>query len=150
MIRSENIDKLAPALVALQAEIRAVAKNAYNPHHKATYTDLATLWTHVQGTLAEHKFAVIQTFDPGEPDRVTITTTLMHTSGQYIYGTLTLPLGRGGGPQGAGSAITYGRRYSLAAILGVVSEDDDDGNAAQKSVQKPPKANEKDSTGDEW
>jgi hypothetical protein len=73
----------------------------------------------------------------GLDNTVIVETILTHTSGQWIQSELALPLLKAD-PQGVGSAITYGRRYGLAAIIGIVADVDDDGNAASgKSTKQP-------------
>lgn len=134
MNHSQELDKFAPALCALQSEIEAAPKGTKGQY--GAYSDLTTCWNAVQPLLAKHKMAVSQTFQPTDRDEVCITTTLIHSSGQYMSGTLNLPYGRNGGPQGAGAAVTYGRRYGLAAILGLVTDKDDDAQSAQNDYHK--------------
>ena len=134
MNHSNELDKLAPALCALQAEIEAAPKGTKGQY--GAYSDLPTCWNTVKPLLAKHGLGIVQTFLPADGDEVCITTTLIHSSGQYMSGTLNLPYGRGGGPQGAGAAVTYGRRYGLAAIVGLVTDKDDDAQGAQNDYQK--------------
>jgi hypothetical protein len=117
----------------LQAEIEAAPKGTKGQY--GAYSDLPTCWATVQPLLAKHGLGITQTFQPTDRDEVCITTTLLHKSGQYISGTLNLPYGRNGGPQGAGAAVTYGRRYGLAAIVGLVTDKDDDAQGAQNDYQ---------------
>ena len=127
--QSAEIKDLAIALNKVQAGMSPTARGAENPFYHSTYTDLAGLWESVRPHLAANGLSVVQTTD-GDGEKVTIITTLLHTSGQWIRGTCTLKPVKTD-PQGVGSAITYGRRYGLAAILGACSEgEDDDGNAA--------------------
>jgi hypothetical protein len=130
---SPELDQLAPALCGLQAEIEAAPKGTKGQY--GAYSDLPTCWATVQPLLAKHGLGITQTFQPTDRDEVCITTTLLHKSGQYISGTLNLPYGRNGGPQGAGAAVTYGRRYGLAAIVGLVTDKDDDAQGAQNDYQ---------------
>ena len=133
MNHSTELDQLAPALCGLQAEIEAAPKGTKGQY--GAYSDLPTCWATVQPLLAKHGLGITQTFQPTDRDEVCITTTLLHKSGQYISGTLNLPYGRNGGPQGAGAAVTYGRRYGLAAIVGLVTDKDDDAQGAQNDYQ---------------
>ena len=135
-MQSETIGKLAAALAQAQAELPAALKNAENPHLRNRYADLAAVYEATRQVLPRHELAVIQTAIPTDGTRAAIRTTLAHSSGEWIAGELCMPLDRQGGPQGMGSALTYARRYSLAALVGVVSEDDDDGNAAQGRKSK--------------
>ena len=133
---SAEIDKIAAALVIAQGCIETVSLNKTNPHFKSKYADLAAIREACRVPLAQNSLAVIQspattmgriTLANG---RVVLTTMLLHTSGQWLKSTLELKPERAESPQSVGSAITYARRYSLAAILGIVAEEDDDGNAA--------------------
>lgn len=127
MEHSESIAKLAPALVAAVAEVENATKNATNPHFKSKYADLAEIINTVKPVFASHGLAVVQL--PGLDDgHATVETMLVHTSGEWIKGVSGSPLQKND-PQGVGSAITYLRRYSLAALAGIAQEDDD-GNAA--------------------
>ena len=126
---SAEIDKIAAALVIAQGCIENVSLNKTNPHFKSKYADLAAIREACRVPLAQNSLAVIQS--PATANgKVTLTTMLLHTSGQWLKSTLELKPERAESPQSVGSAITYARRYSLAAILGIVAEEDDDGNAA--------------------
>ena len=136
--QSESIASLAAALVGAQAEFEPVDKTATNPFFKAKYADLPTIVRAVQPILAKHKLAIVQM--PGMDEGAdTLTTRLMHSSGEWIQSTMRLHLaatGSGGiTPQVQGSALTYARRYGLSAILGIVTDEDDDG-AHSSQVQK--------------
>lgn len=139
MDKSEHINELATALAKAQAVMHPVKKAAENPFFKSSYADLAGVFNAVQGPLAANGLAVCQTFANGaDGSTVTITTTLLHASGQWISGELTLRPVKAD-PQGIGSACTYGRRYSLMAICGLPAEnDDDDGNAATHAAPAKP------------
>lgn len=126
--QSQEIVEIAKALSKFQGGIKPALRQASNPYFKSTYADLATLWESIRGPLAENGLAVIQ-IPETTPETVNLTTTLVHTSGQWIRGTLSLRPVKND-PQGVGSCITYARRYALSAILGLVTEEDDDGNAA--------------------
>ena len=63
-------------------------------------------------------------------DRLYLITSLMHESGEWLRSYMPLA-GPNDGPQAFGSQITYFKRYAISALLGVSSEDDDDGNAAE-------------------
>lgn len=135
MNKSESISKLAPALIALQAELGPVAKTSENPFFKSHYADLTAIWQTAQPALTKHGFAIVQVGSPSEAGTIALETMLIHTSGEWISGEITLPVGKLD-PQGAGSAISYARRYGLSAILSIVAEDDD-GEAAAKPFRQP-------------
>lgn len=130
MEKSETITKLALALVAFQKDMGAVSFDANNPFFQNKYATLAALVAHAKPLLASNKLAVSQLTE-GEGG---VTTILMHESGEYMFSTLTLKPSKDD-PQGRGSAITYARRYGYASILGLVSDDDDDGNAATATAE---------------
>jgi hypothetical protein len=123
MQTSSDIGKLAPALAGALGEIANAAKDSKNPHFKSTYASLASVIDATKATLASHGLVVVQA--PGWQDgRVTVTTRIIHTSGEWIEATAEAPAPKAD-PQGVGSAVTYLRRYSLAAMCGITQEDDD-------------------------
>jgi hypothetical protein len=127
--KSDSIAKIAQALVSFHSEIRSISHDEVNPHFKSKYTTLDHMIDHTKPILAKHGLTIIQ-FPGGDAEKVTIRTMICHVSGEWIESEpLTLkPVKLD--PQGAGSAITYGRRYSYAAALSLSLGDDDDGNAA--------------------
>jgi hypothetical protein len=128
MRTSDSIEELATALAKAQGKIEAAPKDSANPFFKSHYADLASVWGACRIPLSENGLAIVQSADSQE-GFVDITTRLIHSSGQWIEGTLRL-IPTKSDPQGFGSAITYGRRYGLSAIVGIVADEDDDGNAA--------------------
>ncbi len=139
--RSEGIAELATALAAAQGEISAAAESGNNPHLKSKYSTLGDVWEACRKPLSKNGLSIVQT--PSVSDGVlTVTTTLLHSSGQYIEASLSANLGDARAMsvvQGMGSVITYLRRYTLASLVGVYTGDDDDGEAAQRAAQ-PTKA----------
>lgn len=134
MICSEKIDLLAGALTAFQNEIKDPARDADNPFFKSKYVTLDDLLRQVRPVLAKNGLSFIQ-MPGGDGKTITVKTVLMHVSGQYIEtDALALQVAKVD-PQGAGSAVTYGRRYALSAVLGVAWDDDDDGNKASGNGQ---------------
>jgi hypothetical protein len=127
MRMSATIGKLAEALAAAQAEMEGAVKDATNPHFRSKYADLASIRDACR-PLAKHGIAHLQP-TRAEGPHVTVTTLLVHSSGEWIAEDLTLTAGQNT-PQAVGSAITYGRRYGLAAMVGIAPEDDD-GEAAE-------------------
>lgn len=126
--KSETINELAKALSSAQSEIRGAIKDSKNPFFNSKYADLESVWSAIREPLTKHGLSVIQTMDHDVEVGIIVVTTLAHTSGQWIEGGLPIMAVKKD-PQGMGSAITYARRYALAAITGVVQVDDD-GNAA--------------------
>ncbi|WP_242300705.1 ERF family protein [Bacillus cereus group sp. BfR-BA-01494] len=137
MRSSETLGKLADALSVAQGEWDNPKNTNVNPQFKSRYAPLDVVINTVKPFLSKQGLSFIQSTSSVE-ENVIVTTRLMHKSGEWIESDpLTLPayqLKKGGvkdfNAQGAGSAITYGRRYSLTALLGISSEDDDDGNNA--------------------
>jgi hypothetical protein len=149
---SESIANLAKAYAQFQAEVKNPNNTAKNPQFKSKYAPLDEVINTAKPVLAKYGLSVLQSTG-SEGESVVITSLLLHESGEFIQSSeLTLPAYqiKGGGvkdfnAQGAGSAITYGRRYSLSALLGLSSEDDDDGNVAsggyRDSSNNAPKSN---------
>ena len=125
--QSEQIGELAKALAVAQGKITGALKDSSNPFFKSRYADLASVWDACRGPLSENGLAVVQLTESDDAG-VYVATTLAHSSGQWMRSRLRLQP-KDSTPQGLGSAITYGRRYALAAIVGV-AQVDDDGNAA--------------------
>lgn len=121
--------KLAEHLLAVQKVVENATKNAANPHLKNKYADLGAVLDAVKGPLNDNGFVILQhPATGGEKGTVTVATTLLHTSGEWLAASVSMPLTKSD-PQGVGSAITYARRYLLSALLSLTAEDDD-GNAA--------------------
>jgi hypothetical protein len=129
MTHSDSIAKIASALVKAQGELNAVPKDGTNPHFRSKYATLHGIVESTRDTLRKHGLAVVQTFAQTDGTYIDLTTTLLHESGEWLQGTLTMRPSKAD-PQGLGSAATYARRYALSAILGIVTDDDDDGNMA--------------------
>lgn len=134
---STELDKLASALAKAQSEMEGAKKEVANTFFKSRYADLASVWEACRGPLTRNGLSVVQTasatYDEAGP-LVSVSTMLMHETGQWIRDTITMKP-KENTPQGVGSAITYARRYALAAIAGVAPEDDD-GNAASGRADK--------------
>lgn len=134
MNHSPELDKLGAALVAAQAEMPDVPKDGANGHFKGhRFTTLDTLIHAIRPELAKHGLTVIQHPAESPAGYMAMTTMLIHESGQFVSHTMTFPMDKPT-PQGAGGAITYMRRYSLASMLFVSGDTDDDGNIAEASV----------------
>lgn len=137
MNSSEQINELATALAKAQAKIEGAAKDKANPHFKSKYADLASIMDACKEHLTSNGLSVVQVAESETGETVTIHTQLLHSSGQWIGGSLTMRPTKPD-PQGIGSAITYARRYALAAIVGVCPEDDDGNAASAAPVAKIP------------
>lgn len=134
---SPGLPKLAEALAKAQLVMGAAAKDKTNPHFNSKYADLASVMDACREPLAQNGLAVLQLL-VNDDKGVAVTTRLMHASGESVESTCWLPVVQKT-PQGYGSAISYARRYSLSALVGVTAEDDD-GNAASGAGKTPPPA----------
>jgi hypothetical protein len=128
---SDSIKEISGALLKAQIAIRAAIKDATNPHFRSKYADLASVIEAVKEPLNKNSISFIQPVSFDEHG-VLVETVLLHTSGEWISGTLAIPVSKQDA-QGVGSAISYGRRYGLQSMCGVPAEDDD-GNAATASA----------------
>lgn len=134
MNRSDQINELALALAKAQGEIENADKNKQNPHLKSKYADLGEILNTVRPVLSVYGLSFMQmpTFDNGV---VSVETILMHSSGQFVSNTCSCPVSKQDA-QGIGAVITYLRRYSLAAFVGI-SQEDDDGGSGKPPQQQP-------------
>ena len=126
-MQSENIVELATALNKVQSELLGAKKDSDNPFFKSKYADLASVWDACREPLTKNGLSVTQIFDGAN-----LITILLHISGQWIKGSIPIIAAKQD-PQGIGSAISYYRRYSLAAIVGIVQIDDD----AESAMERP-------------
>ena len=140
MKKSESIANLAMALANFQGEAENPKNTANNPFFKSKYAPLSEVINATKPLLSKHGLSILQS-PSGDGEHIIITTLLMHSSGEWIEGEPLVLKADKPTAQGAGSAITYGRRYALSAILGIASEEDDDGNSATgnkaKTTDKP-------------
>ena len=142
MQTSEQINELAAALANAQGELANVAKDKSGYGYK--YADLAAVLDQARPVLSKHGLAIVQSASNAD-EQVSVTTTLMHQSGQWMRDTITMPVQVGKGmshAQAVGSVITYARRYSLAAFVGIAQEDNDAAvqqPEAPQQRQQPPK-----------
>jgi hypothetical protein len=132
MNKSESIKNLALALNKVQSKLTFAKKDSKNPFFKSNYADLESVWDACRDLLAENGLSVSQFPGSYMDGEISLTTILMHGSGEFIEQEMSLPVTKTD-PQGAGSAITYMRRYALAAVIGIVQADDD-ANEASKPV----------------
>ena len=132
-------EKLTEALALAQAEMKNAPLNKVNPHFKNKYADLASIRDATIPALAKHGIAITQRCMYTEGGAYLLVTRLAHKSGGYIESEYPLPTSAT--PQALGSALTYGRRYTWAALCGIASEEDDDAETAEKgNVKTTPKA----------
>jgi len=134
--QSESIANLTVALSYVQGKMSHAIKDSANPFFKSKYADLESVWGACRDLLSAHGIAIMQF--PGlysELDKsMSLTTIISHKSGEWMSQEMSVPVTKADA-QGAGSALTYMRRYALAAVVGVVQADDD-GNAASNPTGK--------------
>ena len=140
MDKSDSIKELAIAMSKAQSEMGGASKAANNPFFKSKYADLSEVIKAVKEPFASNGLSYVQ-FPIEDNGRVGIETILMHSSGEWMSNKFTVNLTKQDA-QGAGSAITYCRRYALQAVAGIPSEDDDGNSASptsntQKEDDKP-------------
>jgi len=139
MSTSEQINELVGALAKAQSEMENAPLDAQNPHFRSKYATLAAIRNATMPTLTKNGLVVFQTIDTADGG-LCLVTRLAHTSGQWARSVYPLPTTSK--PHEMGSALTYARRYSWAAITGIAAEEDDDGNAGQDAAKNgapPPK-----------
>ena len=134
MNKSESINELAAALCKAQGEFLPAKMNSVNPFLKNNYADLGSVIMAAKAACTKYGLAVSQ---PAfvQDGQVTVTTLLMHQSGQWLSSDMTLQLGDDKGrstAQAAGSIITYLRRYGLSAMLGIYADEDTDGDTSKQ------------------
>jgi hypothetical protein len=127
MNKSETIKSLAEALSKAQAEMAGAVKDATNPFFNSSYANLSAVVRAVKEPFSNNGLSYSQ-FPIEDNGRIGVETVLMHDSGEWLSQSFTVQLTKQDA-QGAGSAITYCRRYALQSIAGIPSEDDD-GNAS--------------------
>lgn len=133
--QSNSIAALAAALAKAQRQIQSAKKDSVNPHFRSRYADLASCWDACREQLTSNGIAVVQPIH-NEGPYAFLKTILVHESGEWIAsGSYPLKPIKDD-PQGLGSAITYARRYSLCAMVGVAPDDDDGEAATGRTVQQ--------------
>lgn len=130
---SEQTDKLDAAIAKAQAEIQPASKDKTNPAFRSKYADLAAVWDACRAALTKNGVAVTQWPIHSEDNRLHLITRLA-CAGQWMMAEISIPTDKQSA-HGYGSAITYAKRFGLAAAVGVVADEDDDGNGATDSVK---------------
>lgn len=137
---SDTITKLMQAMLEVQGAVDGVKKDSTNPHFKNRYASLESVIDTLRPHWQKNGLVVIQA--PGEviDGALSITTMVTHAeSGEWLKSTMHLPLGKQD-PQGAGSATTYGQRYSLMSVHQLPPIDDDAEAATGRNSAVKPKS----------
>jgi len=138
---SDSIAQLAPALVAAQGTIKAVPKDGKNPAFRSKYATLDAIMEAVRPALAAQGLTVVQgvihpeTSAEGRLVGITVETRVIHSSGEWVASVVPVPVAKADA-HGLGSALSYGRRYGISALLALTTDEDDDGNAAATSTNR--------------
>lgn len=138
---SIEVNELASALAAAQGEMESARTHNTNPFFKSKYASFTDVVTASRPALSKNKLSVIQRMLMSKEGLI-IETKLMHASGQWISSVMPINPPKDDA-QARGSYISYMKRYSYAALVGVCTEDeDDDGNASaqqeRKEASRPP------------
>lgn len=156
---SENISEIALALSKVQGSMKHAAKTADNPFFKSKYADLPAVWDACKSQLSENQIAVFQGGEECREGEFILSTTLIHSSGQWLKSKLPISLiipatpektdrygkvtpastERRMNPQEVGSCLTYFRRYGLCCAVGICADEDDDGNKASRNESQASK-----------
>lgn len=143
ILSSPEIAELAKAMLKAQQALTPACKDAENPFAKSRYATLNSVIDACRDALAAQSIWVAQYPVATDPGHLGLVTKLVHSeSGQWQSSLMVMPLPKND-PQGYGSALTYARRYGLATLVGLVSEADDDGEAASGQRNKPAKSTER-------
>lgn len=135
MTQSDSIAKVAPALVAAQGAIKPIPKDGKNPAFRSRYATLDAIMEAVRPALTANGLALVQgvkhpdTNEDGKLVGITVESRIVHTSGEWVASVVPVPVVKADA-HGLGSALSYGRRYGISALLALTTDDDDDGNAA--------------------
>ncbi len=141
MQKSEQLNELAAALAKAQAAIKQPVKarkatiKSDKTSYSYSYADLPAIIEAYRAPFAEQGLSIIQSVRT-EERCVKITTMLLHSSGQWVLDELSMSVAENR-PQAVGSAITYGRRYAISAMVGIAPDEDDDGAEAQAETDSP-------------
>lgn len=136
MRHSDQINEIALALSKAQATVKGAIKDSNNPFFKSQYADLQSVWDACRSALTANELAVVQSAGTDGP-MVRVSTMLVHSSGQWFADDLALKP-KDDGPQAMGACISYGRRYALAAFVGVYQTDDDAESAEGRKAAPAP------------
>ncbi|TDM12689.1 ERF family protein [Macrococcus bovicus] len=136
MNKSESIVELSKAMANFQAEVKQPLKDKNNPFFKSKYVPLESVVESITESAPKHGLSFTQWAQNDAQGRIGVATLLMHSSGEYIEYDPVFMNADKNTAQGAGALITYLKRYSLSAIFGITSDEDDDGNAASGNKQQ--------------
>ena len=145
MKTSESITGIAPALIKAQGEMSGIAKEGNNPAFRSKYVTLDSILDTIRPVLTKHGLMLSQgiTSQSVTDDKVTaieVESRIIHASGEWVAQGVVVPITKHDA-HGFGSALTYGRRYSVSSLLAISADEDDDGNAATNTLPRGPHGN---------
>jgi len=130
---------IARIIFEIQQEVPFIGKDSTNPHFKSKYASLEDIWSTLRPVFLKHGILVSQVPGAIKEGSIEVVTQIIHVaSGEFLLACGYMPLGKEG-PQAAGSAITYARRYFLCPMLGIVAGEDDDAEQAEGRSIAPTK-----------
>ena len=131
VVWSKGNKEITRIIFEIQQEVPFIGKDSDNPFFKSKYASLEDIWSKLKPVFAKHGLLVSQVPGVIVNGAIEIVTQLVHVaSGEFVLSAGYMPMGKEG-PQAAGSAITYARRYFLCPLLGIVAGEDDDAEAAE-------------------
>lgn len=136
MNKSESITELAKALASFHSELKQPAKDKANPFFKSKYVPLENVVEAITAIAPKFGLSFVQ-YPINQDNKVGIVTVLMHASGEFIETEPVFAQPAKNDAQAVGSVITYLKRYSLSAVFGITSDEDDDGNRATYGNSNP-------------
>lgn len=136
MKRSESIIELSKALASFQGEVKQPMKDALNPYFKSPYVPIENVVDSITEVAPKYGLSFTQWPLNGENGDIGVITLLMHSSGEFIEYDPIYMKPEKNTPQGAGSVITYLKRYSLSAAFGLTSDRDDDASGASEPIEQ--------------
>jgi len=144
MTSSETIGAIAPALIKAQSQMQGIIKEGKNPAFRSKYVTLDSILDTLRPILTSNGLMLTQgSTAPWGVESITVESRIIHTSGEWISTTVTIPVTKPDA-HGHGSALTYGRRYSVSALLAISADEDDDANGsvqAQDGYRRGPQGN---------
>jgi hypothetical protein len=144
MTTSETIGALAPSLIKAQSQMQGITKEGKHPAFKSKYVTLDSILDTLRPILTSNGLMLTQgSSKPETLQAVTVESRIIHTTGEWISTTVTIPVTKPDA-HGLGSALTYGRRYSVSALLAISADEDDDANGAvtpQVDYRRGPQGN---------
>lgn len=131
VVWSKENKEITRIIFEIQQELPFIGKDSDNPFFKSKYASLEDIWSNLKPLFAKHSIVISQVPGVIRDGAIEIVTQIIHVpSGEFVLSAGYMPMGKEG-PQAAGSAITYARRYFLCPLLGIVAGEDDDAEQAE-------------------